>query len=140
MIKRARRNTHTRAENMFFSLRWSNMNRSNLDGRIPEVRRKLKVLSKQKQKTAARHVTRRTCCPQCVYPAAGAVENSTGLVRGATPSRPRKDTSNHPANPVTGGAPFLNGKEKAVFPSPFVSSKLHVCKSSSGGKMRREDL
>ncbi len=67
-----------------------------------------------------------------MYPAAGAVENSTGLVSGAAPSRPRKDTSNHPANPVTGGAPFLNGKEKAVFPSPFVSSRLHVCKSSSG--------
>lgn len=72
-----------------------------------------------------------TCCPQWVYPAAGAVENSTGLSSGATPSRPLKDTSNQPAKPVTGGAPFLKGKENDVVPSPLVSSKLHVCKSSS---------
>ena len=72
-----------------------------------------------------------TCCPQWVYPAAGAVENSTGLSSGATPSRPLKDTSNHPAKPVTGGAPFLKENENAVVPSPLVSSKLHVCKSSS---------
>lgn len=53
-------------------------------------------------------------------------------------SRPLKETSNQPANPVTGGAPFFSGKEKSVSPRPLVSSRVHVRKSSSGRGGKRD--
>lgn len=82
---------------------------------------------------------RLACCPQCVYPVAGEVENSTGEDKGDTPSRPRKETSNQPAKPVAWGAPFLSSNENGAADRPFVSSKVHVCKSSSAGVEEGED-